>query len=467
MTADPTHYTYSDYLNSQGLTPYLNDFPIGVALITLILLIALSGFFSGSETALMTLNRYRLRNLAKNGHRGAIKAATLLDKPDRLIGLILLGNNFVNILASAIATLMAMHIWGDKGVAIATGVLTLVILLFAEVLPKTLATLRPEKLAFIAAHVYTPMLSAIWPVVFVINAIVNQMLALFGVSPKDRNDNDRLNSDELRTVVTQAGNMIPDRHQRLLLNILDLETATVNEIMVPRHDIEGIDLDLPWEETVERLGKAGHSRLPVYREDLDNVEGFVYLRRMLNFLKGQELTRAYFESNIREAYFIPEGTPVTLQLLNFQKEKKRIGLVVDEYGDIQGLITIEDILEEIVGEFTADPSHQDKFTEISVMQDGAYTVQGSISLRDLNRELSWNLPTEGPKTLNGLVLEHLQNIPETGACFIINGRPIEITEVQGNVVQLARIDVPIHNYEPRENSDVELTESKMRAALHS
>ena len=445
----------------------MNDLPTGAALITLVLLIALSGFFSGSETALMTLNRYRLRNLAKNGHKGAIKAAALLDKPDRLIGLILLGNNFVNILASAIATVLAMQTWGDKGVAIATGVLTLVVLIFAEVLPKTFATLRPEKLGFFASHIYTPLLTAVYPVVFVINTIVNKMLSVFGVHQIDSSENDRLNSDELRTVVDQAGDMIPERHQRLLLNILDLEKASVDEIMVPRQDIEGIDLNDPWSKTVEKLSRASHSRLPVYREDLDNVEGFIYLRRMLNFLKGQELTQEYFENNIREAYFIPEGTPVTLQLLNFQQEKKRIGLVVDEYGDTQGLITIEDILEEIVGEFTADPTHQDRFDEISIMQNGAYSVQGSISLRDLNRELSWNLPTEGPKTLNGLVLEHLQNIPETGACFIINGRPIEVTNVQGNVVQMARIDAPLDNYEARANSEVELTESKMRAALHS
>ena len=445
----------------------MNDLPTGIILITLLVLIALSGFFSGSETALMTLNRYRLRNLAKSGHRGAIKAAALLDKPDRLIGLILLGNNFVNILASAIATVLAMQLWGDKGVAIVTGVLTIVILIFAEVLPKTFAALRPEKLGFFASHIYTPLLSATWPMVYVINSIVNRMLSAIGLTKIDLNENDRLNSDELRTVVNQAGDLIPERHQRLLLNILDLEKATVDEIMVPRHDIEGIDLNRPWTETVERLSKAGHSRLPVYREDLDNIEGFVYLRRMLNFLKGQELTQAYFESNIREAYFAPEGTPVTLQLLNFQQEKKRIALVVDEYGDIQGLVTIEDILEEIVGEFTSDPSHQDRFEEISIMQDGTYTVQGSTSLRDLNRELSWDLPTDGPKTLNGLVLEHLQNIPEAGACFIINGRPIEVTEVQGNVVQMARIEAPIENYEPDNHSDVELTETKMRAALHS
>jgi len=207
--------------------------------------------------------------------------------------------------------------------------------------------------------------------------------------------------------------------------------------------------------------------MPVYREDIDNVEGFIYLRRMLNFLRGQELTQAYFESNVREAYFIPEGTPVTLQLLNFQQQKKRIGLVVDEYGDIQGLITIEDILEEIVGEFTSDPAQQEKFREISLLQDGTYTVQGSVSLRELNREFNWDLPTDGPKTLNGLVLEHLQNIPETGACFIINGRPIEVTKVSGNVVQLARIDNPISNYVANEGSDVELTEAKMRASLQN
>ena len=259
--------------------------------------------------------------------------------------------------------------------------------------------------------------------------------------------------------------MIPERHQKMLINILDLEKATVDEIMVPRSDIEGIDLNDPWPEIVNNLGRSGHSRMPVYREDIDNVEGFIYLRRMLNFLRGQELTQAYFESNVREAYFIPEGTPVTLQLLNFQQQKKRIGLVVDEYGDIQGLITIEDILEEIVGEFTSDPTQHDKFREISLLQDGTYTVQGSVSLRELNREFNWNLPTEGPKTLNGLVLEHLQNIPETGACFIINGRPIEVTKVSGNVVQLARIDAPIHNYVVSESSDVELTEAKMRTSL--
>ncbi len=415
----------------------------------------------------MTLNRYRLRNLAKNGHNGAIKAAALLEKPDRLIGLILLGNNFVNILASAIATALALKTFGDAGLAIVTGVLTLTILIFAEVLPKTFATLRPEKLGFFAAHIYTPLLSATWPIVYVINTVVNKMLSVFGVSQVERDNNDRLNSDELRTVVNEAGDMIPERHQRLLINILDLEKVSVDDIMVPRHDIEGVDLDDPWSESVAKLGNASHSRLPVFREDLDKVEGFVYLRRMLNFLKGQELTQEYFESSVREAYFIPEGTPVTLQLLNFQKEKKRIGLVVDEYGDIQGLITIEDILEEIVGEFTADPSQQERFEEISMMHNGAYSVQGSISLRDLNRELSWDLPTDGPKTLNGLVLEHLQNIPETGACFIINGRPIEVTEVQNNVVQMARIDIPLDDYEARDNSDVELTETKMREALNS
>jgi len=412
----------------------------------------------------MTLNRYRLRNLAKNGHSGAVKAAALLEKPDRLIGLILLGNNFVNILASALATALAMHIYGDKGVAIVTGVLTLVILIFAEVLPKTFATLRPEKLGFFAAHIYTPLLSATWPIVLVINTVVNSMLSMFGLKSTDHTNNDRLNSEELRTVVHEAGDMIPARHQTLLLNILDLEKVTVDEIMVPRNDIEGIDLDEPWDDALEKISLADHSRLPVYRDDLDNVEGFVYLRKMMNLLKGQTITKTYFEQNVREAYFVPEGTPVTLQLLNFQKENKRIGLVVDEYGDIQGLITIEDILEEIVGEFTADT--QDRFEEITAMQNGAYSVHGSISIRELNRELSWDLPTEGPKTLNGLVLEHLQNIPEQGACFIINGCPIEVTKVEGNVVQMARIDAPLENYEPRENSDVELTASKMREALH-
>ncbi len=445
----------------------MNDVPIGILLVSLVILIGLSGFFSGSETALMTLNRYRLRNLAKNGHRGAMKAAALLEKPDRLIGLILLGNNFVNILASALATIVAINIWGDKGIAVVTGVLTLVILVFAEVLPKTLATLKSENLAFFAAHIYTPLMKVAWPVVFLINSLVSKMLSYMGVDTKKTNNSDKLNSEELRTVVDEAGDMIPARHQRMLLNILDLEKVTVDEIMVPRNEIGGIDLDDPWPKIVDKLSKSGHSRMPVYREDIDKVEGFLYLRRMLKLLKGEKLTQEYVESSVREAYFVPEGTPVTLQLLNFQQQKKRIGLVVDEYGDIQGLITIEDILEEIVGEFTSDPSQQDKLSEIMLMQDGSYVVQGSISVRELNRELVWNLPTEGPKTLNGLVLEHLQNIPERGASFIVNGRPIEVTKVHGNVVQSARIDRPLKNYTPRENSAVELTEAKMRASLQS
>ncbi len=445
----------------------MNDVPIGILLVSLVILIGLSGFFSGSETALMTLNRYRLRNLAKNGHRGAMKAAALLEKPERLIGLILLGNNFVNILASALATIVAINIWGDKGIAVVTGVLTLVILVFAEVLPKTLATIKSENLAFFAAHIYTPLLKVTWPLVFLINSLVSKMLGTMGIDTKKTNNSDKLNSEELRTVVDEAGDMIPERHQRMLLNILDLEKVTVDEIMVPRNEIEGIDLDDSWPKIVDKLARSGHSRLPVYREDIDKVEGFLYLRRMLKLLKGEKLTQEYVESSVREAYFVPEGTPVTLQLLNFQQQKKRIGLVVDEYGDIQGLITIEDILEEIVGEFTSDPSQQEKLSEIALMQDGSYVVQGSISVRELNRELLWNLPTEGPKTLNGLVLEHLQNIPERGATFIVNGRPIEITQVHGNVVQSARIDRPFKNYTPRDNSDVELTEAKMRASLQS
>lgn len=415
----------------------------------------------------MTLNRYRMRNLAKGGHQGAQRAARLLETPDRLIGLILLGNNFVNILASALATLLAIRIWGDTGVVVVTGILTLVILIFAEVLPKTLATIKSEKLAFLAAFVYTPLLRLAWPLVYLINTLVNRMLRVFGIYAQAAGHSDRLNSQELRTVVDEAGDMIPDRHQKLLLNILDLEKVTVDEIMVPRSEIVGIDLNEPWPDILENLGTSSHSRLPVFREDIDDVEGFVYLRKMLNFLKGQELTQAYFESNVREAYFIPEGTPVTLQLLNFQKQKKRIGLVVDEYGDIQGLVTIEDILEEIVGEFTSDPAEQDKFRDISLHQDGAYSVLGSTTVRSLNKELHWNLPTEGPRTLNGLVLEHLQNIPEKGACFIINGRPVEVTLVRNNVVQRVRIDPPLANYEAREDSDVELTESKMRASLQS
>ena len=417
----------------------MNTVPIGVLAILLVGLILLSGFFSGSETALMSLNRYRLRHQAKQGHRGAIRTARLLERPDRLISLILLGNNFVNILASAIATVIALRLMGEAGIAVATGALTLVILVFAEVTPKTLATRRTEKVAYFAAAVYQPLMRVVYPLVLATNWMSGQILKLFKITDQPE-EIEALSSDELRTVLNETTGMIPPRHREMLVNILDLSSVSVNDIMVPRNEITGLDLDNSWEEVQQAISESRHSRMLVFKDNIDQVEGFIYLRKMLDSLSSGEYTRETLEHLIREPYFIPEGTSLTVQLLNFQREKRRIGLVVDEYGDIQGLITIEDIVEEIVGEFDIDP--QQNPDEVQAQEDGSFLVEGSAQIRTLNKALNWDLSADGPKTLNGIVLEHFENFPPQGAVFTFNGHPVTVLEIEENFVQRVRIDPP-------------------------
>jgi len=399
----------------------VSELPLGVLFGLLLLLVLLSAFFSGSETGLMTLNRYRLRHLARAGHPGARRAARLLERPDRLIGVILLGNNFVNILASSIATIIALRLMGEAGVAVAAGLLTLVILIFAEVAPKTLAALHPERLAFPAAFVLGPLLRLLYPLVWATNGLANGLLRLLGVRP-EAGETQPLTREELRTVLIEAGGMIPRRHQRMLLSILDLEQTAVEDIMVPRGEIVGIDVEAPWEEVVEELTQAQHTRLPVYRHSIENIVGFLHVRSVVRLLATGELDRERLLAAVREPYFVPEGTPLTTQLLNFQRERRRIGLVVDEYGDILGLVTLEDILEEIVGEFTTDPSVRGR--GIRPQPDGSYLVDGGVAVREINRRLGIELPTDGPRTLNGLVLEHLEAIPEPGTSMLIGGYPV-------------------------------------------
>lgn len=415
----------------------LNDVPLGALFGILIFLILLSAFFSGSETSLISLNRYRLRHLARVGHPGAVRASKLLKRPDRLIGIILLGNNFVNILASAIATLIAITLLGESGIWAATLLLTIVILLFAEVTPKTLAALHPERFAFPASFLLGPLLRLFYPLVWFINVIANNLLRPFGVKVSD-GEHHHLSSEELRTVVNEAGAMIPKRHQQMLLSILDLEKATVEDIMVPRNEISGIDLDDEWEEILKQISTSQHTRLPVFRDGIDNVVGIVHLRNVLVLHRSDEFTRENLMNAIRETYFIPEGTPLNTQLLNFQHNKRRIALVVDEYGDIQGLVTLDDILEEIVGEFTTDPAASSK--DIHPQDDGTYLVDGSTNIRELNRIMKWKLPSEDAKTLNGLIVEYMETIPEPGTSMKLAGYPIEIVQSSSNAVKTVRID---------------------------
>jgi magnesium and cobalt exporter, CNNM family len=414
----------------------LDDIHLGVLFLALLILILLSAFFSGSETGLMTLNRYKLRHLSDKGHPGAQRAARLLERPDRLIGLILLGNNFVNILASMLTTLIALRLWGESGIAIAAGILTLVILIFAEVMPKTLAALHPERIALPSAWIYIPLMKLLNPLVWLVNLIANAVLRLLGV-PIEVQTSHALSTEELRTVVKEAGAMIPKRHQAMLLNLMDLEKVTVEDIMVPRHDVFGIDMDADWESIITQLSGSQYTRLPLYRENIDHVIGILHMRDVLPLLYRGELDRTALQRIAREPYFIPENTSLNRQLLNFQHNKRRIGFVVDEYGDMQGLIALEDILEEIVGEFTSDPAAQ--FDEILPQQDGTWLVDGSINIRTLNTALHMALPTDGPKTLNGLIIEYLEMIPDGGTTVLLDRHPVDILLIKENMVKTVRI----------------------------
>ena len=414
----------------------MNDIPLGVLFGALGVLLLLSGFFSGSETALMTLNRYRLKHMADNGHRGALHAARLLKRPDRLIGLILLGNNFVNILASSLSTIIALRLGGEAYIAAAAGILTLVILIFAEVAPKTLAAMKPERLAFPAAWVYTPLLFLLYPLVWVVNGIANNLLKLLGISVSD-NVGETLSQEELRTVVIEAGIMIPDNHQKMLLNILDLENITVDDIMIPRNEVDGIDINDPIDDIITFLKSTNYTRIPIFQESIDNVLGIIHIRRCMQVIMAGELDKEKLRSLIRNPYFIPEGTPLNTQLIHFQREKRRMGLVVDEYGDLQGLVTLGDLLEEIVGEFVTDPL--DELDDVQDMGDGTFLVNGNASIRDLVKKMKWDLPTDGPKTFNGLLVEQLETIPETGISILVAGYPVEILQTQNNMVKVAKI----------------------------
>ena len=414
----------------------MSDTSTGLLLLILVLLIAGSAFFSSSETGMMSLNRYRLKHLSKKGNRAAQRAERMLARPDRLLGTILVGNNVVNILAASIATVVATRIWGDAGIAIATVLLTIVVLIFGEITPKTFAAIRPETVAFRVTVVLTLLQRVLYPVVWLSNTLSNGLLRLFGVTLQSAQAA-QLTTDELRTVVNEASLGITPRRQNMLLSILDMERMTVNDIMVPRNETYGIDLDDDMPTILEQLRTSHHTRLPVFRGDINNVTGLIHMRAIARLLSRNELTRENLIEACREPYFIPENTPLHTQLVNFQKEKRRIGFVVDEYGDVIGLITLEDILEEIVGEFTTDmlPANHD----IHPQPDGTHVIDGSVALRDINRQLGWQLPEDGPKTLNGLITERLEHIPDTSVGLTIGNYRMEILQTKDNMIKSVRL----------------------------
>jgi Mg2+/Co2+ transporter CorB len=411
------------------------DVPLVALFGLLILLLLLSAFFSGSETALVSLNRYQLRHKARQGHRGARLADKLLQRPDRLIGLILLGNNLVNFSAASLVAIIALEMGGEPAVALGTLLLTLVVLVFSEAAPKTLAALHPEKLAFPAAIIYYPLLKITYPIVWLINVASNGVLYLLGVRSGDT-ELQPLTREELRTVVHEAGGRISSRYQQMLLSILDLERVTVDDVMVPHNEIIGIDLIDDIGEIEEIISRSEHTRLPVYEDNVDNVIGILHLRRLAN-LAPRSFDKTSLRELLDEPYFVPEGTPLSKQLVQFQRRRERVALVVDEYGDIQGVVTLEDILEEIVGEFTTDPADQIE----DVVRDGpdSFLVSGTANIRELNRSQGWELPTDGPKTLNGLILELLETIPQPTTCLKVSGYPLEIVASDDNRVRTVRI----------------------------
>lgn len=416
----------------------MDTIPLSSLFITLAILLLLSAFFSGSETGLMSLNRYRIRHLADKGHKGAKLAEKLLSRTDVLLSLILICNNLVNIAASAIATMIGMQLSGEAGVAIATGLLTFVMLVFSEILPKTIAALYPEKVGFTVSYILMPLQKLLMPLVFFMNLIINGLIKLFRIRKSEKSG---LSAEELRGVVLEAGKFIPTAHQEMLVSILDMEKVTVDDIMVPRNDIGSIDIDDDWKSIMRQLTGAAHAHVVIYKSDMDkNLLGMLRVREAFRLmLERNEFTKEQLIRAVDEIYFIPEGTPLNTQLMNFKNNKKRIGLVVDEYGDIKGLITLEDILEEIVGEFTTStaPSLEE---EVKPQSDGSVLIEGSANLRDLNKLFDWNLPLDEVRTFNGLILEHLEKIPDEDTQFTLLNLKVTVLEVSDNMVKLARVE---------------------------
>jgi Mg2+/Co2+ transporter CorB len=416
----------------------LQDIPLPWLFALLVLLVALSAFFSSTETALMSINRYRLRHRAREGSRGARVAEKLLATPDRLIGVILVCNNFVNSAAAAIVTIISLTLGGEASAAIGVGLFTVVLIIFGEVAPKTFGALYPERLALPAALVYQVLLKLLYPVVWTTNLLANGVLRALGIS-REKASTTSLSREELRTVVAEASTVIPHRHQRMLMSILDLERINVEDIMVPRNEIAGIDVSDEWEDVLDQLRDSRHTRIPVYDGSIDELVGILHMKKVARLMARDEFDRGQLVAlaRSREPYYVPEGTSLNTQLLNFQRQRRRVAFVVDEYGDVQGLVTLEDLLEEIVGEFTSDTSslHKDVHRE----KGGTFIVNASASVRTLNRKMGWSLPTSGPRTLNGLIIEYLETIPEAGISLRVGDYSIDILQTGDNAVKTVRL----------------------------
>jgi len=391
-----------------------------------------SAFFSAAEIGVMSLNRYRLRHLVKTNHKAAIRVNQMLAHPDRLLSVILIGNTLCNIVAAMAATLIGQQLYGETGVIVATSLLTFGVLVFSEMTPKTFAALYPQRVAFVCSLPLAFLQKSFSPLIHATSWIANQLLRIVGVSI-DKVHKDMLSGEELRSVVHEAGSLLPVEHKGMLISLLDLEQACVEDIMVPKADIIGIDLEQPWHKLLEQLETTQHTRLPLYRDSVENLVGMIHLRSVLNLVLDNRLDMEHLLKIAEAPYYIPEATPLNIQILNFQKMKRRSCFVVNEYGDLQGLVTMEDILEEVVGEFTTDIA--DLSRDITPLDDGSFIIDGSMTLRNLNRLLSWQLPSLGPRTLSGVIIEYLGYIPPADCCLKIDHYRIEILKVGDNTIR--------------------------------
>ncbi|MBL4819914.1 MAG: HlyC/CorC family transporter [Gammaproteobacteria bacterium] len=427
------------------------DSSLGLMVGLLIFLIFASAYFSSSETAMMTLNRFRMKHLKRTGHAGAQRSSKLLETPDRLIGVILIGNNFVNILAASIATSITISIFGGPEPLITTLVLTLIILIFAEVTPKTIAALYPEKIAYPSSYFLLILLKLLYPIVWMVNLVSNSLVSLLGFKPKPNNSH-QLNTEELRSVVYESAERLPRRRHGMLLNILDLENVTVKDIIVPRHDVIGIDIEDDLDEILDQIGSTQHTRLPIFKGDIDHIVGMLHMRTVAKLLKLDRVNKAAIIQETTEPYFIPESTPLHTQLFNFQKRKLRMGMVVNEYGSVIGIATLEDILEEIVGEFTTDLASSSR--DIHPQDDGSFLIDGGTSIREINKVLSWQLDTNGAKTLNGLLVGILESIPDSAVCIKLDRYYAEILQVKNNMIRTVKM------------REIEATQKSQLESLH-
>ena len=411
----------------------MSEIPLWILLASIAFLVLMSAFFSGSETSMMAINRYRLKHLVKEKNKSAKRVSKLLERTDRLLGVILIGNNFTHTLSTALATLVAIKLWGDSAVLAVTVFMTIIMIIFAEVMPKTIAALKPESIAFPAAYLLKPLSKLLNPLITLVSFFSNNVTRLMGINLNDV-DKDELKPEELRTLLQTSG--VPKRQEEMLMGIFDMDYLSVNDVMIPKNEIIGIDLNDEIEEILNQLQEIDFTYIPCFEDSIDNIQGFLSLNKKADFLGNKIQSKENLKAELREPLFVPENTPLYKQLANFQSSGRRVGLIVDEYGDIEGIITLRAILEIIVGEITTESIEK---MDIMPQADGTYLIEGNMMIREVNRRLEWELPTEGPKTLSGLILEEVQTIPDTNIGLSIDGYRIETVLIKDNVIKLAKL----------------------------